>query len=151
MRRHPSPAQLAAAAAGVLLSGCNMESANPPPDTALAVFGGGGPIAAGVSRAPGPFDGLYVGRALIQVNPDFKCLKDLPVSGFRVDGNAVRFGGYSGTIQPDGTARLPYGPNLTTGVFTSDGFHGEILLYPVRIGYDVDACTYRADLNRLPS
>jgi hypothetical protein len=144
MRTHVSLLCLAA-----LLAGC---TATPPvlsADTAPALFGGGSPIAAPVpAPPPSPYDGLYAGRAVVDVNPDLQCVTDVPLSGFRVDGGHVRFGSFRGDIATDGKAVLYRGQSTTEGQFADGGFRGRIFLYPVGPGWDLGACIYKVELTR---
>ena len=141
--RHLVPLRRAAFA--LLLAGC--APASLPPDTAPALFGGGLPVAP-VSVAAGPFDGLYTGTAVVEVNPEFGCTRQIPVGGFRVDGNAVRFGAFRGTVAPDGSATLLFGYSTMVGRFADNGFQGRIALYPM-LQWDKEACVYRASLGRV--
>jgi len=111
--------------------------------------GGGFPI-----RAPeplvttGPFDGVYTGTAVVKANTNFACGEQIPLGGFRVDGNTIRFGGFRGKVEPDGSASLSFGRNQMNGRFTGNTFHGEVTLIT---GSHLDwvSCTYRADLSRV--
>jgi hypothetical protein len=130
----------------LLAAGCT--SAPLPPDTASPLFGGGIAVAPVQVAAAGPFDGLYAGTAMIDVNPNLACYRELPIGGFRVDGGRVRFGGFRGRIGPDGAATLQYGQSTMAVRLGDGGGQGMITLYPNLMNYE-EFCVYRASLKRV--
>jgi hypothetical protein len=136
-------------AACLLLFGC----AFGPPSADVAF--GGSPTPPAALPAPGPAgarDGVYVGTANVSASSGYTtCQQTMNVTGFRVDGNVVRFGGFRGTIADNGRVAQTF----FRGMWFAGQFVG-----PKFLGY-VDAsqgsttqtigCVYGITVTRLPA
>ena len=81
----------------------------------------------GFTGTPGqerPVDGQYAGVGRVLTNPGARCSSEIPISGWQVSGDQVRFQGFRGTIQPDGSLRMQAGPNFIVGTFFGSHFSG---------------------------
>jgi hypothetical protein len=105
-----------------------LEPASPPP-------------AQGVSR-----DGGYTGTATVLDTAGGLCTDTLKVSGFAVRGNSARFGGFRGTIGPDGGLQMVYGQDWIIGQFEGATFHGQLSTMG---RFDSPGCTYMLNLERI--
>jgi hypothetical protein len=113
--------RLAAAAGCLLLFGCDL-----PPPSADVGFGGSRTPPAAFPSAPGSRDGVYVGTADVVVNGDFMCPQHMSITNFRVEGDAIRFGGFHGTIVDGAVASTPFRGMWLTGRFEGPKFVGHI-------------------------
>ena len=59
-----------------------------------------------------------------------------------VDGDRVRFGGFRGTITPQGQVNMQLGSTFIIGRFVNDTFQGETWAPPL-------GCNYELTLNRV--
>lgn len=90
--------------------------------------------------------GIYAGNAVPLDTGGGICLQDQPVSGFRVRGNAVRFGRYRGTIAPDGGLQMVNGDTWIVGQFVGATFRGQV---DMNQGFGNPMCTYMMTLQRV--
>jgi hypothetical protein len=96
--------------------------------------------AKGVSR-----NGTYTGTATVLVTNGGLCTDTLKVSGFDVQANSARFGGFRGTIASDGRVQMVYGQDWIAGQFDGATFQGQLDL----LGrFDSPGCTYMLNLQR---
>ena len=90
--------------------------------------------------------GTYAGNAVPLDTGGGTCLQDQPVSDFRVRGNSVHFGGYRGTIAPDGSLQMVYGQTWIIGRFEGATFHGQV---DMNSGFGNPMCTFMMSLQRV--
>jgi hypothetical protein len=93
-------------------------------------------------------DGSYVGTAEPLQTGGGQCIATRQVSGFRVQGNSVRFGGFRGTIGANNGVQMVYGQDWIFGQFDGPTFRGQIDL---RGRFDSPGCTYELTLQRAGS
>jgi hypothetical protein len=108
----------------VLMVGCtSAETAQPAsvPPAASATPAAPAPSAPATSG----FDGLYVGTAVSMRPGAPNCPSQLTLKNFRVEGGQVRFGGFQGPIQGDGSVQIPNRDVWLTGRFIGSEFRGE--------------------------
>jgi hypothetical protein len=99
--------------------------------------------------APGPAvsrNGSYAGTADVLMTDGGLCIENQRVGGFRVHGNAVRYGGFRGRITPDGSLQMVYGQDWIVGRFEGATFDGQLDL-PGRFGSP--GCSYMLNLQRV--
>jgi hypothetical protein len=89
--------------------------------------------------------GTYSGSMQVLVVNGNQCKNSTPVHDFTVTGNRVRFGGFRGTILPDGSLQMTYGDIWIVGRFNGLSFHGQVS-FPG--SFDSPGCTYLMDLHR---
>jgi hypothetical protein len=89
--------------------------------------------------------GTYTGTAVPLETGGGLCITTEPVSGFHVRGNAVRFGGFRGTISADNGLQMVYGNQWIIGQFEGSTFHGQFDV-PGRFG--APQCTFMLSLER---
>ena len=89
--------------------------------------------------------GTYAGTAVPLDTGGGICLSDQQVGNFRVRGNAVRYGGFRGRIQPDGGLQMVYGQDWIIGQFEGATFHGQLDLNG---RFNQPSCTYMLSLQR---
>ena len=132
---------IAAATTCLLLFGCGPQSAD-------VIFGGEArsDTATPVPAPANVLDGIYTGSA-VEANGQVTCPTPLSVSNFRVEGNTLRFGGFSGSIARDGTVLLPFDGAWLTGRLVGETFSGTIETAS-RVGLPRD-CTYRIAVRRM--
>ena len=95
---------------------------------------------------PGPAvvrDGTYGGTADVLMTHGGLCLENKRVKDFHVQGNKVRYGGFRGTIAPDGMLQMAYGQDWIVGQFAGATFQGHLDV-PGRIGDP--GCSYMLKL-----
>lgn len=108
----------------VLMVGCTSAETAPPatvPPAASAAPAAPAPSAPAASA----FDGLYVGTAVSMRPGAPNCPSQLTLRNFRVEGGQVRFGGFQGPIQSDGSVQIPNRDVWLTGRFIGSEFRGE--------------------------
>jgi hypothetical protein len=71
-------------------------------------------------------DGTYSGTAEVLSTAGGMCLNGTKVDNFRVRGNSVRFGGFRGTIAPDGGLQMVFGGTWIVGQFEGATFRGQV-------------------------
>ena len=109
----------------MLLLGCAAEQTTPAVSTPSASGAAPAPVAPTSASAPGTFDGLYVGTAVSMRPGSVNCPPELTLKNFKVENNEVRFGGFRGAIQRDGSVRIPNRNVWLTGRFSGTQFRGE--------------------------
>ena len=116
--------------AAAVLSGCAsggpaapVVSASSPANAAPA------PAVAAVAGSAGGFDGLYVGNAVSMRQASVGCPGQITLKNFRVEDNEVRFGGFRGAIEADGSVQLTNRGVWLTGRFSGNEFRGEVTQY----------------------
>jgi hypothetical protein len=118
-------AALALAAAGCSGSGqlptVNLGTPNGPvPVLDLGRAGtppAGAPAVPPAAVAAGDLSGVYGGWASVLQNPGQGCQNQIRIINFRVNGQQVRFGAFSGTVRADGALRMVFGQDWITGQF----------------------------------
>jgi hypothetical protein len=92
--------------------------AGPPPGMEA---GPPGPVAMGGDRS-----GTYSGVLAPLDTAGGQCINNVPVQGFRVHGNAVRWGYFRGRIQGGDGLQMVNGATWVTGQFEGNTFHGTV-------------------------
>jgi hypothetical protein len=115
----------------------------PPPMTPLPTLAMG-------SAPPAPpakpvRSGTYTGVAW-PMGSGGSCSTTREVSGFHVTGNAVRYGGLHGTIDPKNGVQMTNGQTWIYGQFEGESFAGQLDTPGPRGGA---ACTYQMSLSRI--
>ncbi len=90
-------------------------------------------------------DGSYSGTAEPLSTGGGVCVQNRLVQDFNVHGNAVRWGGFRGTIAPDHRLRMVFGQAWVFGQFVGSTFHGQLTM-PGGRGWS--QCTYSLTLKR---
>ena len=109
------PPQVIAGGSPAVPPGGNL--ATPPPDF--------DPAASATART-GNRSGIYSGTAVPLDTAGGRCIRNQTVKGFRVHGDAVRWGRFRGTIAPDNGLQMVDGPTWVIGQFVGDTFRGQI-------------------------
>jgi hypothetical protein len=123
-----------------------LNTAPPPPSGGLAAPPQNlEPPQAAAQTTPISLDGSYTGSMAVLVSNGNQCQNSTPVHGFRVTGNRVRFGGFRGTIQPDGSLQMTYGDIWIIGRFEATSFKGQAN-FPGP--FDGPGCAYLMNLQR---
>ena len=71
-------------------------------------------------------NGTYTGTAEVLSTAGGTCLNGTKVDNFKVHGNSVRFGGFRGTIAPDGGLQMVFGGTWIVGQFEGATFRGQV-------------------------
>jgi hypothetical protein len=109
---------------------------------------GGSPIPRAATGAIGDRNGVYVGTADAEINGSFSCPTPMSVTGFRVDGNVMRFGGFRATIADNGSVgETVFRGMWLTGQFDGPTFHGHINAFGDTTG-QLNACAYAITATR---
>jgi hypothetical protein len=108
----------------------------PPPANLMP---GAPPPAQPVSR-----NGTYTGAATLMSNYGNMCQDTVPIVGFHVSGNRVRFGRFRGTIDGDDGLQMVYNQQWILGQFEGATFHGHVTFW----GRQGPGCTYLLNLER---
>ena len=87
-------------------------------------------------------DGMYAGTAQALDSAGAQCAAFRHASNFRVEGRAVTFGPFRGTIGPEGGLRMIYGQSTVVGHFEPDAFRGVV-------AFHVPPCRYAMKLRRV--
>jgi hypothetical protein len=90
--------------------------------------------------------GSYSGTAEVLMTNGGLCRENLTVSGFKVSGNTARFGGFRGTIEPNGNIQMFYGSEWIVGQFEGATFRGQLDLPSRSFG---PGCSYLLSLQRV--
>jgi hypothetical protein len=90
-------------------------------------------------------DGTYTGSANLMVNYGNLCQETVPVVGFRVSGDRVRFGRFRGTIDSNDGLQMVSNQQWIVGQFEGATFHGQVAFW-TREG---PSCTYVLSLQRI--
>jgi hypothetical protein len=91
------------------------------------------------------YQGTYTGEAVLPdaAMPGPVCQARIRITGFRVVGNEVEFGVFSGTIRNDGSIEMFNRQDSIVGRFEGMGqFVGELIVPPTEL------CRYRLSLSR---
>jgi hypothetical protein len=92
-------------------------------------------------------NGVYTGTAEPLDTGGGVCIRTRTVTGFRVRGNSVRFGGFCGRIAADGGLQMTYSRQWIIGRFDGADFRGHLYLPgPPESASD---CTYQLRLQRM--
>jgi hypothetical protein len=90
-------------------------------------------------------DGSYVGTAVPLDTGGGLCITTHQVSGFHVQGNSVRFGGFRGTIDANNGLQMVSRRDWIVGQFDGDTFRGQM---DVTGRLDAPGCTFMMTLQR---
>jgi hypothetical protein len=82
-----------------------------------------------------PKSGVYAGSGAWLTDPGGNCQSAISIGNWIVAGTSVTFGGFRGTIQPDGSLEMQRGPVYIIGRFEGSHFNG-------RIWAPQPSCTY---------
>jgi len=94
----------------------------------------------------GDRSGTYAGVAVPLNTGGGICIQNRQVTNFRVRGRSARFGGFRGTIAPDGIVEMAFGQDWIVGQFDGPTFNGHLNLNGRRT---VLGCTYMLTLHRV--
>lgn len=132
----------------IAASGCTMTSSQTGPGTVTVRQPGSLPApppqqAAPIPPAP-PLNGTFAGVAQLSSAPSASigCTREVQIRSFTVNGDRVRFQGFRGTIQPDGSVQMQAGPSYITGNFDGGRFVGSLWR-------PQPSCTYDMVLNHV--
>jgi len=134
-----------AIAACLLLFGCASV-----PVSADAGFGGSRtPRAEAQSSGPADgHDGVYVGTANVDVNGNYTCPVTMSITGFQVNADVMRFGGFRSRIAADGSV----GPTSFRGMWLTGRFEGPKFVGNVDATGDISGqfgtCIYAISVTR---
>ncbi len=142
---------LAIVLSALAASGCTMTSSATGPTT--VTFRQPGTLPAPASAPPSqaapsppapPPNGTYAGVAQLSSNPSagIGCKREIQIRSFTVNGDRVRFQGFRGTIQPDGSLQMPGGASFISGSFDGGRFVGSFWR-------PQPSCTYDLVLNHV--
>jgi hypothetical protein len=138
---------LALVLSGLAASGCTMTSSQSGPGTVTVRQPGSLPApppqAAPSPPAP-PLNGAFAGVAKLSSNPSASmgCTSEVQIRSFTVNGDRVRFQGFRGTIQPDGSVQMQAGGSFISGNFDGGRFTGSFWR-------PQPSCTYDMVLNHV--
>jgi hypothetical protein len=90
-------------------------------------------------------NGTYTGYAEVLSTAGGVCLNGMKVDNFKVHGNSVRFGGFRGTIAPDGGLQMVFGGTWIVGQFEGPTFRGQV---DERGRWASPGCTFILTLDR---
>jgi hypothetical protein len=116
----------------------------PPPPSAATTLLPPANLEGGAATPAGPsgWDGTYAGEATWTSGPQWACPERIKIVDFRVSGARVAFGGFSGSIQPNGSIQMVYGTTWIAGQFSPGGqFNGSM-------SQEGGACTWGISLTR---
>lgn len=112
--------------ASVALSGCAQPNSSRPFLTSRSLIVQGPPTARVVPGVVGRYDGLYQGPANAIFTGGGTCPGVQQVADFHVTDNLAEWGGYNGTIDPNGQVEMHHGFEYLTGAFRGDQFIGQL-------------------------
>jgi hypothetical protein len=101
-------------------------NAAPPGGGLAAPPGMGGPGAPGAPPFNGDLSGNYSGYGNVTEDPVASCEPNIHMYNFRVSGRQVRFGGFHGTIEPNGALQMVFGRTWIIGRFDGPQFEGQV-------------------------
>ena len=146
-----------AAVACLLLAHCSGNNALQVPNVVLATPAGIAPIYTPSAPLPLPppvqpaqppdHSGTYAGIAEPLSTGGGLCIRPIHIGGFQVQGNAVRFGRFSGTIDPQFGLQMAYAGQWIIGQFEGASFHGQLEV-PARPRFGL-GCSYVVTLRRI--
>jgi hypothetical protein len=135
--------------AGLALAACTQVYIVPPggPPELAAVYTtlpvvGTQPVPRPAPSTAYGHDGVYAGTAQALDSDGAQCAAFRHPSNFRVEGRAVTFGPFRGTIGPEGGLRMIYGQSTVVGHFEADTFRGVVTFH-------VPPCRYAMKLRRV--
>ncbi|HEX3350594.1 MAG TPA: hypothetical protein VHS58_21095 [Acetobacteraceae bacterium] len=95
--------------------------------------GGGVPPPPGMMTPPAPLppagippSGSYTGEMVSVNDPGGRCTPRVPLYNWTVRGTRVRFGGFVGTIRPNGVLNMQQRGSYVSGEFRGPQFVGEL-------------------------
>jgi hypothetical protein len=103
----------------------------PPPGSSLTapplnLTGVSGPLPVpGGDRGP-PRSGEYAGTGTARNDPLGECRSPIRITNWVVSGSSVRFGAFTGTIQPDGSLDMQVRSTYISGRFAGSFFQGTV-------------------------
>jgi hypothetical protein len=129
----------------VLLGGCtySFDKSGPEAGQGTLVINAPGIIPLseleGATDAPGsiPQSGRFAGTGRSLNNPGARCGATIRVSEWFVNGNQVRFGGFRGTISPDGELAMQLRATRIIGRFVNSEFQGQTWSPPPGCNYEL--------------
>jgi hypothetical protein len=89
--------------------------------------------------------GSYTGSATVLASNGYVCQSPVKISGFHVNGNAVRFGGFRGTIDRYNGLQMANRGQWIVGQFDGVTFNGQFTFWSNQLG---PRCTYLLNLQR---
>jgi hypothetical protein len=130
-------------------SGCTMTSDATSPNTVTVRQPGTLPAPAQTPPPPAapsppapPPSGTFAGVGRLNNTPSSGCRREVAINGFVVTGSRVRFQGFRGTVQPDGSLEMQAARSFISGNFDGGRFVGSYWQpHP--------GCTYDLDLNHV--
>ena len=152
--RRVTSASLMLAAGCLFLVAC---SGSPPltPSTGAAATPQSPPLATQSEQtsppSPSPTpdrNGNYAGTAQPMDTGGGVCTRPRQVSGFRVAGNSVRFGGFRGSIDSAGGLQMVRGDQWIVGQFEGTTFRGQFT-FPRQGRSNAPGCSYALSLDRI--
>jgi hypothetical protein len=127
-------------------SGCTMTSSGTGPGTVTVRQPGSlpAPPSAPPPQAALPPNGTFAGVAELSSSPSTSigCTREVQIRSFTVNGDRVRFQGFRGTIQPDGSLQMQAGGSFISGNFDGGRFVGSFWR-------PQPSCTYDMVLNHV--
>ena len=96
----------------------------------------------------GDRSGVYGGIAVPLSTGGGICLANQTITGFKVNGNSVRWGRFRGTIAADNGLQMVNGDTWVFGQFVGDRFDGQISTTSRLSG---PGCSFRMSLERSPA
>jgi hypothetical protein len=118
--------------------------AAPPPASAPSATSPPAPV----PSPTGDRSGSYAGTAQPMDTGGGVCIRPRQVTGFRVAGNSVRFGGFRGTIDSAGGLQMIRGDQWIVGQFDGTTFHGQFT-FPRQGRSNAPGCSYVLSLERV--
>lgn len=106
--------------------------AGPPPGMEAAPPRGMEAVPAGPVAMGGDRSGTYSGVLAPLDTAGGQCINNVPVKGFRVQGNAVRWGYFRGRIERGDGLQMVNGATWVTGQFEGNTFHGTVSTWGLR-------------------
>jgi hypothetical protein len=139
---------LAIVLSALAAAGCTMTSSTTGPGTVTVRQPGSLPAAPPPQAAPSPpappLNGTFAGVAQLSSNPgaSIACTREVQIRSFTVNSDRVRFQGFRGTIQHDGSVQMQAGGSFISGNFDGGRFVGSFWR-------PQPSCTYDMVLNHV--